>query len=143
MKIMFDLDGTLAAMYNVDGWLEMLMNEDVTPYAEAEPMFNVEQFAALCEQLVIAGYTLGVISWTARNGSKEYNREVRKVKKAWCEKYCPQLLNDFHVVKYGTPKHYIAKGILVDDEQGNRDRWHGATIDPTCGDFMKKLEALL
>lgn len=31
MTIWFDMDGTIADLYGVDGWLEMLIAEDPTP----------------------------------------------------------------------------------------------------------------
>ena len=34
-KIYFDMDGTIADLYGVDNWLEMLINEDATPYRVA------------------------------------------------------------------------------------------------------------
>ena len=36
--IWFDCDGTWIDLYGVNGWLEMLINKDVTPYAIAKPL---------------------------------------------------------------------------------------------------------
>ena len=36
--ICFDMDGTIANLYGVHNWLEMLRAEDPTPYALAEYM---------------------------------------------------------------------------------------------------------
>ena len=35
--IVLDMDGTIASLYSVDGWLDYLIAEDATPYAVAEP----------------------------------------------------------------------------------------------------------
>ena len=35
--INFDMDGTLADFYGVDGWLEYLVNKNAYPYATAKP----------------------------------------------------------------------------------------------------------
>ena len=36
--IYFDMDGTIADLYGVDGWLDDLMNESTRPYAAAAPL---------------------------------------------------------------------------------------------------------
>ena len=40
--------------------------------------------------------------------------------------------DEVHLVKYGTPKHYIAKtkhGILFDDNEEVRENWNGIAFD--------------
>lgn len=142
-NIWFDMDGTIADLYGVENWLDMLHDENPAPYAECAPLVNMEEFAEVCKALVIAGFTLGVISWSAMGGSAEYNRATRKAKREWCKEHCPQLLDNFHVVKYGTPKHHVGTGILVDDNAEVRAAWTGATIDPTQKNLVKALAALL
>ena len=39
--IWWDMDGTIANLYGVEGWLPMLRAEDPTPYAEAKVMWNM------------------------------------------------------------------------------------------------------
>lgn len=34
LNVCFDMDGTIADFFGVEGWLEMLHNEDTTPYAK-------------------------------------------------------------------------------------------------------------
>lgn len=140
-NIWFDLDGTIVNLYGVRGWLDKLNNSDVSPYVEAEPLIDMNEFSRVCGDLVKAGYHLGVISWTAKGGSKEYNKKVRKAKKEWIKRYCPQLLEKFHCVKYGTPKHYVEKGILIDDNEDVRASWDGISFDASK-DFLKELEFL-
>ena len=43
--IYFDMDGTIADLYGVDGWLDDLMNESTRPYAAAAPLLNMQQLA--------------------------------------------------------------------------------------------------
>ncbi len=40
--ICFDMDGTIADLYNVPNWLERLQAEDATPYLEAKPLWDME-----------------------------------------------------------------------------------------------------
>ena len=128
--IYFDMDGTIADLYGVDGWLDALHREDTTPYAVAAPMVDMAQLNAICERLIALGVTIGVISWSAMGGSKEYNAAVRKVKREWINEYLP-CVTEFHVVKYGTPKHKVRKvenSILIDDNADVRAAWDGATL---------------
>ena len=133
--IYFDMDGTIADLYGVADWEHKLRNEDVTPYIEAKPMYDMDTFNDVLRQLADAGIHLGVVSHNAIGASKGYAKAVRDAKLAWCEKYCPLLTNEFHVVKYGTPKHWPQRlkfeTVLVDDNAAVRERYRGETIDAT------------
>jgi hypothetical protein len=75
-------------------------------------------------------------------GSNEYNKRVRAAKLAWVNNYFGNIFDEFHVVKYGTPKHRVAKikdSILVDDNVDVRDTWkNGATVDASNSENMVK-----
>ena len=58
MKIWFDMDGTIADLYGVEGWLEMLMNEDATPYAIAKPLVNLSALARLMHKAQRNGFEI-------------------------------------------------------------------------------------
>lgn len=122
----FDMDGTIADLYGVEGWLDDLQAERVRPYAEARPLVDCERLKKIIDFLKAEGYNFGIISWTSKNGSKEFNKKVRKIKMEWLEKYFPDCFSEIHIVKYGTPKYKVAKnhGILFDDEEGNRKKWN-------------------
>lgn len=131
--VYFDMDGTIANLYGVDGWLDALHNEDATPYVVAAPLVDMDKLNAICAALQAVGIVIGVISWSAKGGSKEYNAEVRKAKREWIKTYLP-CVTEFHVVKYGTPKHKVRKienSILIDDNADVRAAWIGETIDAT------------
>lgn len=122
----FDMDGTIADFYSVEGWLNDLISEKVRPYAEAKPLVNPENLKKIIEKLKAEGYNFGIISWTSKNGSKDFNKKVRKTKIEWLNKYFPDCFSEIHVIKYGTPKYKVAKnhGILFDDEERNRTKWN-------------------
>lgn len=126
MTFYFDMDGTIADLYGVEGWLSDLENENVRPYAEARPLVDCERLIQAIMFLKAEGYRFSIISWSSKNGSPEYRREIRKTKVEWIKKYFPNCFDEIHVVKYGTPKHWIAKdrGILFDDEEKNRTSWN-------------------
>lgn len=145
--IYFDLDQTLADLAGVPQWLEKLRVEDPSPYADARPLVDMVRLAAIIAKLRSAGVTVGVISWGAMNGTTEYTREVKRVKREWCK--CWGLtFDEFHVVRYGTPKHRVAKckrSILVDDNSEVRQTWTlGATVDASDSSrMMEQLETIL
>jgi len=146
--IYFDMDGTIADFYNVDGWLDYLKNENTTPYDVAKSRVNENDFVNLVSKLKAVGFTIGIISWSARDGSKEYNKAVRKSKVKWCKYHYGDIFDEFHVVKYGTPKHQVANiknSILIDDNADVRNAWkNGITIDANnCEEMMKQLELLV
>ena len=61
ITINFDMDGTIADLYGVDNWLEMLIAEDTTPYAEAIPLLRLSALAKRLNNLQKQGYQLAVI----------------------------------------------------------------------------------
>lgn len=125
MTYYFDMDGTIADLYGVSGWLDDLISEKTRPYEEARPLVNCEKLAAVIVELKAQGISSGIISWTSKNGSKIYNKMVRKAKLAWLAENFPNCFEEIHIVKYGTPKSKVAKdcGILFDDEEKNRKNW--------------------
>ena len=54
-KIWFDMDGTIANLYAVEGWLDYLMNEDTFPYANAATMLHFATFARTLNRLQADG----------------------------------------------------------------------------------------
>lgn len=130
--IFFDMDGTIADLYGVDGWLSDLRAERVRPYAEARPLVNFSALARMLNRLTARGFSVNIISWTARGGSKEYNERVAEVKRKWLAKHLPSVDFDrIEIVPYGTPKSTCGRGILFDDEKPNRDEWGAGAFEPS------------
>ena len=133
MRICFDMDGTIANLYKVNGWLENLIAEDVRPYREAETMVNMNSLARVLNRLQKQGHEIVIISWLSKCGSENYNQAVTEVKKAWLKKHLSSVkFNEINIVKYGTNKAQFAKSendILFDDEKPNRDGWIGKAYD--------------
>ena len=148
-KLIFDMDGTLADFYGVNGWLEYLENSDATPYEIAEPLVDFEELNSLLKQLRTAGFKVVITSWLAKNASKDFDKKVRQAKKAWLKKYSMPI-DEIHLVKYGTPKQQCSKGdeqILFDDNADVRKSFensrHGrSTVDVTTIDICEYLKKL-
>ena len=133
MRICFDMDGTIADLYGVENWLEYLIAENVKPYEAAKPLVNMSALARRLNTLQRKGYEIGVISWTSKNGSTEYNAKVETAKRAWLRKHLASVKFDFiAVVPYGYNKAAFADGeqdVLFDDEDKNRENWRGVAYD--------------
>ena len=129
-EINFDMDGTIADLYGVEGWLDYLMNKDVTPYANAKALVNLSALARVLNRLQRNGYKVCVISWLAKVNDDNYNKAVADVKVEWLAKHLPSVKWDkITIVPYGTPKSTCGNGILFDDEKPNRDEWVGNAYD--------------
>lgn len=145
--IYFDMDGTIANLYQIKNWLDKLLACNPAPYHEAEPMYNMEELSNILQELQNKGWQIGVISWLSKNADKVYADRIRYAKKKWLKKHLKINLNELHFTKYGKEKFNIAKhkpGILIDDNEEVRKNWEargGIAINPTAEllDFLKEL----
>ena len=131
-RICLDMDGTFVNLYGVENWLPMLRNEETTPYEVAKPLVNLSLMARYLNRLQREGYTLTIISWTAKNGTEEYNHRVAQAKMEWLAKHLKSVnFDEIHIVEYGTPKENFGNetDILFDDEIKNRENWNGTAYD--------------
>lgn len=142
MKIWFDMDGTIADLYGVADWLPALIAKDTRPYEVAKGIGNLALIARLLNKAQKNGHEIGIISWTAKNGTAEYNKRVADAKRGWLANHFKSVAwNEIKVVEYGTNK-YIAcgGGILFDDEEGNRETWGVGAHKPA--EIVEVLKAL-
>lgn len=132
--LVFDMDGTLANFYGVEGWLEDLHNENTRPYDIAKPLYNMEVLNAVLDLLRAQGWTIAITTWLAKGATKAFDNAVRASKIAWLQKYNFSY-DEIHLVRYGTTKANCTRKnggvqILVDDNEKIRKGWHlGKTID--------------
>lgn len=127
MTYVFDMDGTIANLYGIEGWLEMLIAEDVAPYRDATPLVNMSRLARLIHKVQNRGDKVEVVSWLSRGGSADYNARVTETKLNWLKRHLPSVTFDnIYIVTYGTPKSKVTKAteaILFDDEERNRNEF--------------------
>lgn len=129
-EIWFDMDGTIADLYGVDGWLDMLIAGDPTPYEIARPLVNLQALARVLNRLQRNGYTINIVSWLSKNGTDEYNAKVTFAKIEWLDTHLHSVkFNRIDILTYGTPKQIGRHGILFDDEERNRDNWNDLAYD--------------
>ena len=131
--IYFDMDGTIADLYGVEGWLNDLESENERPYATAKPLIRMSALARVLNRLQKEGYTIGIVSWLSKGGSDDYNEKVTYAKQKWLKQHLASVnFDEINIVKYGTPKSTavnIQGGILFDDEEKNRTEWNGTAFD--------------
>lgn len=149
--ICFDMDGTIADLYSVEGWLRDLRSENPRPYEEAKPMWDMEALAEVLEILSSMGVEIRIITWLAKDSTKEYKEAVRQAKLNWLEKYNFPYTN-FHGVAYGRTKadsirKYLNENenaILIDDNAKVRNGWSmGETLNPKEIDIVKVLAQMI
>lgn len=132
--LVFDMDGTIADLYGVQGWLEDLRSENPRPYKVARPMYDMETLGYILEILKAQGWKIVVTSWLAKGSTREYDEMVRRAKREWLERY-QFPVDEIHLVKYGTTKANCTRKlggyqILVDDNETVRKGWTlGETIN--------------
>ena len=143
--VWFDMDGTIANLYAVEGWLSMLRASDATPYIEAEVMLNMSLLARYLNKLQKLGYGIGIISWLSKSPTPEYDELVTSAKLGWLSKHLASVtFDEIHIVSYGTPKQDFMEtddDILFDDEAPNRENWDGEAYEPD--EIMEVLKELL
>lgn len=144
MRICFDMDGTIANLYGVDGWLDYLQSEDTTPYRAAKVLVNMQVLARRLNSLQRKGYEIGIVSWTSKNGSDQYNKAVEEAKREWLRRHLRSVKFDFiAIVPYGYNKSAFAiddDDILFDDEERNRTAWTGVAYD--ANEILNVLKSL-
>ena len=131
--IYFDLDGTIADLYGVEGWLADLEAHRTRPYDEARVMHNMNTLAKAIHKAQKSGIKVGVISWLSKTATEDYNKAVTKAKLKWLKKHLKSVnFDEVHIVPYGTPKSTVAicEGILFDDEERNRIEWNKGKAYP-------------
>ena len=140
-KIYFDMDGTIADLYGVEGWLEHIIARSELPYEQAKPLVDMRVLARRLNELRAIGVEVCVISWLAKGSTAEYDKKVIKAKKKWLKKHLASVhFDEIHIVAYGTPKNTLGEGILFDDEEQNRNTWGEGAFEPK--DIFKILKVM-
>ena len=146
--IWLDMDGTIADLYGVNGWLDDLENFRTRPYEDAKMIYDLLKIMPILCELKMNGYKIGIISWGSKAHNDNYDEAVKEAKLAWLRKYLFDVILDKVIVTaYGVRKadtcRKYGKGILVDDEEQNRNAWDlGGTIDAT-ENILTELEKLI
>ena len=131
MKIWLDMDGTIANLYAVEGWLPMLRAYDPTPYASAKPLVNMSVLARLLNSRQREGFKICIITALSKEPTPAYDKAVIEAKKVWLKKHLPSVqFDEIRFVPYTFEKNKVNSGqdILFDDEARHLEAWTGTAI---------------
>ena len=148
LTLIFDMDGTIAATYDVPNWLAKLHKFDPSPYMEAALM--VAGVADAIAEARKAGAEVKVVSWLSKESTKEYDKMVREAKRNWLAEQGIEV-DSVRCVPYGTQKAYYRNpdniNILFDDNAEVRESFEGFpmcfAIDPAAVDMVETIRGLL
>ncbi len=145
--LVFDMDGTIANLYAVNGWLEDLRNESARPYEVAEPIYDMEMLNMLLDVFRAQGWKIIITTWLAMNSTEEYKALVRKAKIEWLERY-GVVYDEIHLIQYGRTKADATRKlggfqVLIDDNEKIRKGWNlGTTINANENIIEQLIELL-
>lgn len=131
MKIWFDMDGTIADLYGVENWLEMLIAHDETPYAIAKPIVNLSVLARLMNKIQRKGFEICIVSALAKDSTTEYDERVRNAKIKWLANHLKNVhFDEIRFVPYWYTKNDVNTGadVLFDDEERHLEKWTGTAV---------------
>lgn len=122
--IALDMDGTIAALYDVPNWLESITNNDATPYYKALELVDCDSLNDLVTLYKAFGGHVCVVSWLCKGElDTTYSSAIQAAKVLWLREHLPAV-DDIRIVAYGTPKSTVVKDarqtVLFDDELANR-----------------------
>lgn len=149
-KFYFDMDGTIADLYNENDWLEKLLSETKGLFRNLKVMHDKNRLAAIIEDLQEMGCEVGIITWTPKNVSEDYLKIVENEKIEWVKEHFP-MINEIYVLNYGTPKQKanFKKGkeiFLIDDNEDVLKMWETPKqrkIIKADENLIEKLQALV
>lgn len=131
MKIWFDMDGTIADLYGVENWLEMLIAHDETPYTIAKPIVNLSVLARLMNKVQRKGFEICIVSALAKDSTTEYDERVRNAKIKWLANHLKSVhFDEIRFVPYWYTKNDVNTGadVLFDDEERHLEKWTGTAV---------------
>ena len=139
-SIWFDMDGTIADLYKVEGWLTKLRSNDWSVYSECAPRHNYQRINAAVEALIENGWQVGVITWASKGiGWGKDLDKIAEVKFDWLCKFFPALADGhFACIPYGYSKADFLEekmgdcytvSYLVDDNKEVRQEWRSHSCE--------------
>ena len=144
--LVFDMDGTIADLYNVENWLDMLRANNPTPYIIAKPIYDTFSLNNLLDILKAQGWKIAVVSWVSKNCDDDFKKVIKTAKTDWLNRYNFPY-DELHFIKYGATKancvrKFDGRKVLVDDNEKVLKGWKGETINAN-ENILKQLVNLI
>ena len=143
MRIWFDMDGTIADLYGVENWLEMLIAHDETPYTIAKGIVNLSLLARLMNKAQRNGYKICIVSALAKGSTNKYDERVKTAKLNWLKTHLKSVkFDEIKFVPYWFVKNEVNhdNDILFDDEERHLTAWTGRAVN--ANQMIETLKAL-
>lgn len=147
--LVFDMDGTIADLYNTKDWSHRLDISDASVYSDAAPMVDMSIFTSLLNILRTKGYRVVILTWLSKNADPEFHKNICIEKRQWLNRYGIPA-DDVIMMDYGTDKYQAlmekypgAKTILFDDDKHVRNSWQDMTVDPVSCNINAVLAGLI
>ena len=138
-SIWFDMDGTIAELYKVEGWLSALRSNDWSVYSKCAPRHNYQRINMAIEALIANGWQVGVITWASKGiGWGDDLNEIANEKFNWLCRFFPALADGhFACIPYGYSKADLLEekydtydvAYLVDDNKEVRQEWRSHSCE--------------
>lgn len=127
-RVYLDMDGTIANLYGIEGWLDRLRNEDEKIFLECTPLISESK---LLRTFPKEKYEIIILSMTPLGATSKYCENVAKQKDEWLDKYFPGITKRIYK-RYGHNKNLknSKNAILVDDSEPIRESFRGLAINP-------------
>ena len=125
--VIFDMDGTIADLYNEENWLDSLLAEKRGLFRNLKVMHDKNKLTRTLENLIDLGFEIEIVTWTPKNVSQNYIEIVAQEKIEWVQEHFP-MIKKVHCLDYGTPKQKAnykksKLEILVDDNVEVVNTW--------------------
>lgn len=126
-RVFFDMDGTIADLYNDPNWLEDFTKRRKGVFARLKPMVDPIQVNDLIRQAKAKGHKFGVVTWLPKDSTADYRLASSFEKIEWIKKFFPELADNILTCEYGTKKRQVARAnrnaIIFDDDVKVREDW--------------------
>jgi hypothetical protein len=146
-RVYFDMDGTIADLYNFPNWLSYFENEKEGIFSQLSPMIDAKRLNDAIAKAKAKGHKFGVITWLPKNSTAQYRLKCSLEKIDWIKKNVPELKDNIMTCEYGTSKadvaHANSRTIIFDDDENVRKDWiktKGQAYEPS--QILEVLEGL-
>lgn len=148
-EIIFDMDGTIADLYNYPNWLGHVRAESPFPYRDCKPIYNMDELNKLIQEAKQKGYKISVVTASSKDCRSLYHNIISKEKEEWLQRHGFDY-DSFYCIPFGVNKGFYTtedESILFDDNEEVRADFEAVSafnkaVDATV-DLLEKLHQII